>query len=136
MFETYDPGATQRPVELRYPLFDVRFIEFALSLPTHPWCMNKQIVRTAMRGRLPDEICARPKAPLAVDIVRAHGRLTVADIARAIEAAPELRSYIDLDIFKATVREDYVMTDREPGAWSAVALATWLRCAAGASVPA
>jgi hypothetical protein len=41
MFETYDPGATQRPVDLRYPLFDVRFIEFALSLPTSPWCVNK-----------------------------------------------------------------------------------------------
>ena len=46
MFEAHDPGATQRPVELRYPLFDVRFLTFALSLPTHPWCVNKTIART------------------------------------------------------------------------------------------
>jgi asparagine synthase (glutamine-hydrolysing) len=136
MFETYDPGATQRAVDVRYPLFDVRFITFVLSLPSNPWCLNKELVRSAMRGRLPDEVCARPKTPLAVDVVRAHGRLTMAEIARAIESAPELASYIDLDAFTATVREDDVMTDREPAAWSAVALATWLRCETGAAVPA
>jgi asparagine synthase (glutamine-hydrolysing) len=128
-FETYDPGATRRPVELRYPLLDVRFIAFALSLPTHPWCVNKMIVRTAMRGRLPDEICARPKSPLAVDPLRTHGRLTKADIAADIEAAPELQAYIDLRRFTATVRDDRVLTDEEPGTWAAAALATWLRCA-------
>jgi asparagine synthase (glutamine-hydrolysing) len=136
MFETYDPGATQRAVDLRYPLFDVRFITFVLSLPSNPWCLNKELVRSAMRGRLPDEICVRPKTPLAVDVVRAHGRLTVGEIATAIASAPELASYIDLDAFTAAVCEDDVMTDREPAAWSALALATWLRCDAGAAVPA
>ena len=130
-FETYDPGATRRPVALRYPLFDVRFLTFALSLPTHPWCVNKTIVRTAMRGRLPDEICARPKSPLAVDLLRTHGRLTKSDIAADIEAAPELQSYIDLHRFTETVRDDRVLTDDEPGTWAAAALATWVRCAAG-----
>ena len=127
-FETYDPGATRRPVELRYPLLDVRFIAFALSLPTHPWCVNKTIVRTAMSGRLPKEICARPKSPLAVDPFRTHGRLTKADITADIEGAPELQAYIDLRRFTATVRDDRVLTDEEPGTWAAAALATWLRC--------
>jgi asparagine synthase (glutamine-hydrolysing) len=128
-FETYDPGATRRPVALRYPLFDVRFIAFALSLPTHPWCVNKTIVRTAMRGRLPDEICARPKSPLAVDPFRTHGRLTKTDIITDIEAAPELQAYIDVRRFAATVKDDRVLTDKEPGTWAAAALATWVRCA-------
>lgn len=136
MFETYDPGATQRPVELRYPLFDLRFIAFALSLPTHPWCLDKTLVRTAMRGRLPDETCARPKSPLAVDIAHAHGRFTVAEIAAAIESAPELGALIDVKTFRETVRDDSVMTDNEPGTWAAIALATWLRCAADARMPA
>ena len=126
-FETYDPGATRQPVDLRYPLFDVRFIAFALSLPTHPWCVNKTIVRTAMRGRLPDEICARPKSPLAVDPFRTHGRVTKTDIIADIEAAPELQTYINLRRFAATVRDDRVLTDEEPGTWAAAALATWLR---------
>lgn len=136
MFETYDPGSTRRPVALRYPLFDVRLIAFALSLPTHPWCVNKTIVRTAMRGRLPDEICARPKTPLPVDPVRTHGRMTAADVAVEIEAAPELRAYIDLDRFKATVLDDHVMTNDEPGTWAVASLATWLRCAARTNVAA
>jgi asparagine synthase (glutamine-hydrolysing) len=130
-FETYDPGATRRPVALRYPLFDVRFIAFALSLPTHPWCVNKTIVRTAMRGRLPDEICARPKSPLAVDPLRTHARVTKSDIVAHIDAAPELQAYIDLRRFTATVRDDRVLTDEEPGTSAAAALATWVRCARG-----
>jgi len=134
MFETYDPGATRQPVTLRYPLLDVRFIEFALSLPTHPWCVNKHIVRTAMRGRLPDEICARPKSPLAVDPFRTHGKVTKAAILADIEAAPELQTYIDSRRFAAVVRDDRVLTDEEPGTWAAAALATWVRCAAGATV--
>ena len=128
MFETYDPGATKQAVMLRYPLLDVRFIAFALSLPTHPWCVNKTIVRTAMRGRLPDAICARPKTPLAVDLLRTHGRLTKADIVADIEAAPELQAYIDCGRFAATVSEDRVLTNEEPGTWAAAALGMWVRC--------
>jgi asparagine synthase (glutamine-hydrolysing) len=131
MFETYDPGATRQPVTLRYPLLDVRFIEFALSLPTHPWCVNKTIVRAGMRGRLPDEICDRPKSPLAVDLLQIHGRLTKTDIVAGIAAAPVLQSYIDLRRFTATVRDDRVLTGDEPGTWAAAALATWARCADG-----
>jgi asparagine synthase (glutamine-hydrolysing) len=128
MFETYDPGATRQPVTLRYPFLDVRFMEFALSLPTHPWCVNKHIIRTAMRGRLPDEICARPKTPLAVDLLRTHGRLTTADIVADIEAAPELQAYIDCSRFAATVSDDRVLTNEEPGTWAAAALGMWVRC--------
>jgi len=54
--------------------------------------------------------------------------LTKADIAADIEAAPELQAYIDLRRFTATVRDDRVLTDAEPGTWAAAALATWLRC--------
>jgi asparagine synthase (glutamine-hydrolysing) len=135
MFETYDPGATRRPVELRYPLFDLRFIAFALSLPTHPWCMNKAIVRAAMCGRLPEEVRTRPKSPLAVDVVRTHGRLTVAAIAKTIESAPELAAYIDVGKFRTTVNDEQAMSAEQPGTWNVVALATWLRCA-GERVPA
>ncbi len=86
-----------------------------------------------MRGRLPDEICDRPKSPLAVDLLQIHGRLTKTDIVADIAAAPALQSYIDLRRFTATVREDRVLTGDEPGTWAAAALATWVRCARGAS---
>jgi hypothetical protein len=54
--------------------------------------------------------------------------LTKADIAADIEAAPEMQAYIDLRRFTATVSDDRVLTDEEPGTWAAAALAMWLRC--------
>jgi asparagine synthase (glutamine-hydrolysing) len=131
MFDAHDPGATQRPVELRYPLFDVRFLTLALSLPTHPWCVNKTIVRTAMRT-LPSEIRARPKSPLAADVVAVHGPWTLPQAVEAIEAVPELARFVDIQRFRATVREEGLLTAQEPGTLAAVALATWLRCATAA----
>jgi asparagine synthase (glutamine-hydrolysing) len=136
MFETHDAGASERPVELRYPLFDVRLVSLALRLPTHPWCVSKEIVRAAMRGRLPEEICRRPKTPLAVDALAVHGRWTVSQAAQTIEAVPQLASYIDIRRFCETVRADRVMTWGEPGTIPAVALAMWLRCAGAASAAA
>jgi asparagine synthase (glutamine-hydrolysing) len=132
MFEAHDPGATLRPVELRYPLFDVRFITFALSLPTHPWCVNKEIVRSAMRT-LPEAIRTRPKSPLAADVVAVHGPWTLPQAVAAIEAVPELATYVDVRRFESSVREDRLLTPDEPGALPAIALATWLRCAASRS---
>ena len=67
MFEAHDPGATLRPVELRYPFFDVRLMSLALTLPSYPWCVNKEIARSAMRGALPEEVLVRPKSSLAAD---------------------------------------------------------------------
>ena len=128
MFEAHDPGATQRPVELRYPLFDVRFLLLALSLPTHPWCVNKTIARTALRT-LPDEIRTRPKSPLAADVVAVHGPWTLPQAVASSEAVPELAQFVDIDKFRAMVREKGLLTEEEPGTLAAVALATWLRCA-------
>jgi asparagine synthase (glutamine-hydrolysing) len=134
MFETYDPGATLRPVELRYPLFDVRLLSLAVTLPTHPWCVNKGIVRRAMQGRLPDEVCARPKVPLAVDLQETHGRWEADEVANAIEALPQLAQFVDVRAFRSLRRTSGLVTSDEPGAWPLVALAAWLRCSAAASV--
>jgi asparagine synthase (glutamine-hydrolysing) len=64
-FEFYDPGCTGEPVEFRHPMFDLRLIEFCLSLPPYPWCRGKHILRHAMRGVLPEAVRNRPKTPLA-----------------------------------------------------------------------
>jgi asparagine synthase (glutamine-hydrolysing) len=135
MFEAHDPGATLRPVELRYPLFDVRFVTFALTLPTHPWCVNKEIVRSAM-SMLPDEIRVRPKSPLAADPIAVHGSWTRQQAVEAIEAVPELAGYVDFNKFREMVRDEGLLTEEQPGTLPAVALATWLRCAASMSTAA
>ncbi len=57
-------GAT---LEVRAPLLDRRMVRYLLRLPVMPWCMDKQLVRRAMVGELPDETVKRPKTPLAAD---------------------------------------------------------------------
>src|SRR5262249_23166602 len=67
LFEGYDPGSTKLDLEVRHPFIDVRLVEFLLSLPPVPWCVNKHILREAMKDKLPDAVVQRPKTPLAGD---------------------------------------------------------------------
>jgi len=69
LFEQYDAGLTGVAIEERHPLTDIRVIKFLLQLPPVPWCVKKEIIRSAMRGILPPEILRRPKTTLAGDPV-------------------------------------------------------------------
>jgi len=53
------------PLVWRHPYFDLRVLQFLLSVPPVPWARAKLLIREAMRGRLPDEVLTRPKTPLA-----------------------------------------------------------------------
>ncbi len=66
-FELYDPGATLLPLEFRQPFFDLRLLTYLLALPSIPWCADKELLRIAMCGRLPEPVRRRPKVPLAGD---------------------------------------------------------------------
>jgi asparagine synthase (glutamine-hydrolysing) len=57
-------------METRAPLLDRRLVRFLLRLPALPWCMDKRLVRLAMRDFLPKATIERPKAPLAQDPLR------------------------------------------------------------------
>ncbi len=59
--EALDPGQTHAPVEVRQPLADMRLVRFVLSIPAVPWCVDRVILREAMRGRLPERVRLRPK---------------------------------------------------------------------------
>jgi asparagine synthase (glutamine-hydrolysing) len=65
VFDNFDAGVSLCPVEYRHPLMDLRLVEYCLSLPPWPWCVQKQILRTALRGLLPGPVLLRPKTPLA-----------------------------------------------------------------------
>ncbi len=64
IFENGDSGATLKPVEERHPYFDLRVIDFILALPPVPWCVDKHLIRQAMKNRLPQTVLERPKTPL------------------------------------------------------------------------
>jgi asparagine synthase (glutamine-hydrolysing) len=65
--ENEDAGCTGVTLETRAPLLDLRILRFLLRLPPVPWCINKELGRRAMKGSLPEDILARPKAPLLGD---------------------------------------------------------------------
>jgi len=71
--DAYDPGWTRCALEVVHPLMDLRLVQFALSLPAVPWCVEKYIVRRCLRG-FPAKVRLRPKTPLPADIVVAKVR--------------------------------------------------------------
>ena len=67
IFENEDPGVTHCPVEIRYPFLDLRLVDFLLALPPFPWFFQKNLLRQAMIGLLPEAERLRPKTPLPGD---------------------------------------------------------------------
>jgi len=135
-FEGFDPCATGRAVEPRYPFFDLRLASFVLRLPSFPWCLNKRILRESMSGRLPEAVRRRPKRPLPGNPVGPAGRWTLARALALFEQTPEIERFVDIGRFRATVRHDSLLTGDSPGTWAAISIAAWLRSEAGHSLPA
>jgi asparagine synthase (glutamine-hydrolysing) len=67
VFERYNAGVTRAAVEVAHPFFDLRLVHFLLALPALPWCSDKELLRTAARGILPDAVRLRRKSPLLAD---------------------------------------------------------------------
>jgi asparagine synthase (glutamine-hydrolysing) len=97
-FEILDPGSTEFPLEHRFPFFDLRVATFLAGLPALPWCQEKNILRAAGSGMLPDSVRLRPKTPLPcspiLEILRGCGPEWWV---RHLNPAPELARYVDLD---------------------------------------
>ncbi|MGH9848285.1 MAG: asparagine synthetase B family protein [Blastocatellia bacterium] len=106
LFESGDPGVTRFPVECRYPLFDLRLTNYLLALPSMPWCIDKRLMRVAMRGTLPEEILRRRKSPvIGVDPVTEkfrHGHYCWEDIS---VFSPELVKFVDEDTLGLAISE-------------------------------
>jgi len=94
-FESYDPGTTGFPLEIRHPLFDLRLIDYMLSLPPVPWCVEKELVRAATRGVLPEAVRLRPKTPLAGDNDVALLRQPESEWIDKFEPTPRLATYVN-----------------------------------------
>lgn len=67
VLEPCDPGITFAPIEWRHPFADLRLVSFLLSTPPVPWLVEKELLKQAMHGILPEAVIQRPKTTLAID---------------------------------------------------------------------
>jgi len=95
MFEQENAGVTHYPVETRYPLLDLRIVNYLLALPTFPWFFQKTLLREAMEGRLPERVRIRPKTPLQADPLSAQLQRTKAERLNQISWCPLADQYIN-----------------------------------------
>ena len=117
LLESYDPGVTRIPIEARHPLLDLRLVEYLLSLPASPWCIDKKLLRMAMRDRLPESVRLRAKSPLAGDPVIELLQEPEACWVDAFEASPVLGRYVDRMAVPAIAGPgdpDQIWTDLRP----------------------
>ena len=125
LFEGYDPGVTGVPVEVRHPFFDLRVVSFLLALPALPWCSDKELLREAARGILPDVVRLRRKSPLLADPLIALLQQKESAWVDSFEAVPELGRYVE--------RRRIPKVFKEKEAWTAwihlrpLSLNFWLR---------
>ena len=96
VFADYEFEESLGPLALCHPFLDLRVLEFMLSVPTVPWTREKLLLRDAMRGRLPDEVLARKKAPLL--IAAPKSMVPVGDGLPALSCDGTLGRYVDVGI--------------------------------------
>ena len=96
IFEGYDSGSTKLHLEVRHPFIDVRLVEYLLAIPSVPWCVNKHILRVAMKKSLPATVLNRPKTPLSVDPVLQTVKRSSVEWLDSFEVNPLLEGFVDL----------------------------------------
>src|SRR5207244_1340053 len=102
-FQSYDVAWTGVDAHVTTPFFDARLVEFLFSLPPMPHFADKDIVRRAMAGRLPDEVRLRRKRPLGMDPAEILLRRTIEKWLPRLER-PEMASYVEPRILAQSVR--------------------------------
>ncbi len=125
LFERYDPGVARVPVEVLHPFFDLRLVDFLLALPALPWCSDKELLREAGRGMLPDAVRLRRKSPLLADPLTVLLQQPESSWVDSFEGVPELSRYVDRCLVPKVFREKDVWT-----AWihlRPLSLNYWLR---------
>ena len=125
LLEDEDAAWSGEPVETRSPFLDARLLRFLLRVPPLPWCMQKELLREATRGILPEEIRLRPKVPLQEDplpLLMERGPSIQTPLG---ELGANSGRYVNWLKFPATSATDegYVLTEK----MRAIVLDNWLK---------
>lgn len=97
LFEGYDRSVTKLDLDVRHPFIDRRLVEFLLEIPPVPWCVNKYILRAAMKNKLPAAVVNRPKSALAGDPALQLVRRASVRWLDSFEVSPQLERFVSLD---------------------------------------
>lgn len=106
LFEGYDRSSTKLNLEVRHPFMDIRLVEFLSSIPVRPWRVNKHILRTAMRDKLPSAVINRPKTPLAGSPALQLARRGSVRCLDSFEVSPQLRTFVNLNRRRSVADEE------------------------------
>jgi asparagine synthase (glutamine-hydrolysing) len=94
VMESEDASISGYLVEVAYPFFDLRVLRFLLALPALPWCSDKEILRRAARGILPEAVRLRKKSPLIRDPIEMLLRRPESAWVDRFEPVAELQAYV------------------------------------------
>jgi asparagine synthase (glutamine-hydrolysing) len=97
LIESEDASLSRLPLEVGYPFFDLRVLKFLLALPALPWSSDKEILRRAARGILPEAVRLRKKSPLLADPITALLQRPESVWVDRFGAVPELNEYVQRD---------------------------------------
>jgi asparagine synthase (glutamine-hydrolysing) len=106
VLEEEDAAWTGVPLERRAPLLDLRLVRFLLRVPPVPWCTEKELLRQAMRGVLPDDVVLRKKTPLRREPFEVHTQEKgwKPPLPADVDKMGKLREYVNWEKVCATLR--------------------------------
>jgi asparagine synthase (glutamine-hydrolysing) len=120
--EQMDPGVTGELVEFRLPFLDVRLVRYALATPAVPWCLDKVLLRTAMNGKLPNNLVRRAKTPLRGDPVATRVRRMSGGSRDLLKPSAHFDEFIDSSL----LLQDLQIESNLQSNLRALALSQWL----------
>jgi hypothetical protein len=85
-------------------------VNFLLALPALPWCSDKELLREAARGILPDAVRLRRKSPLLADPLIVLLQRPESAWVDSFEGAPELGRYVERRLIPKVFGEKDVWT--------------------------
>jgi asparagine synthase (glutamine-hydrolysing) len=109
LFEKEHSGLTRCRVEVRHPFLDLRIVNFLLALPPFPHFFDKNLLREATAGRLPESVRRRPKTPFTAQPLRNFIERNGGKSLNEVNWDADMDSYID----RASVQPFQSETDAE-----------------------
>ena len=88
-----DWGVAGVPLDALQPFGDLRLLRFLMAVPAVPWCRDKYLIRTALRGWIPEAVRLRPKSPVPGFPYLMRSRLSEQPL---LPPLSELSRYVDV----------------------------------------